>query len=63
MWIFHEILPRLAVGVYVHIHDVFLPGDYPEPWVNEGWGWNESYLVRSFLSYNAPSRSSGARST
>jgi SAM-dependent methyltransferase/predicted O-methyltransferase YrrM len=52
VWIFHEILPRLAVGVYVHIHDVFLPGDYPEPWVNEGWGWNESYLVRSFLSYN-----------
>jgi hypothetical protein len=50
--IFHEILPRLAPGVYVHIHDVFLPGDYPESWVMEGWGWNESYLVRSFLSYN-----------
>jgi predicted O-methyltransferase YrrM len=52
-WIFHEILPRLAAGVYVHIHDVFLPGEYPEQWVLEGWGWNESYLVRSFLSYNA----------
>jgi SAM-dependent methyltransferase/predicted O-methyltransferase YrrM len=51
-WIFHEIVPRLAAGVYVHIHDVFLPGDYPEPWVMEGWGWNETYLVRSFLSYN-----------
>lgn len=51
-WIFHEILPRVAPGVYVHIHDVFLPGDYPETWVMEGWGWNESYLVRSFLSYN-----------
>jgi SAM-dependent methyltransferase/predicted O-methyltransferase YrrM len=52
-WIFHEILPRLAEGVYVHVHDIFLPGDYPEPWVSEGWGWNESYLVRSFLSYNS----------
>jgi predicted O-methyltransferase YrrM len=52
-WIFHEIIPRLAPGVYVHVHDVFLPGDYPEPWVMEGWGWNESYLVRSFLSYNS----------
>lgn len=52
-WVFHEILPRLAPGVYVHIHDVFLPGDYPEPWVMEGWGWNEAYLVRSFLSYNS----------
>lgn len=52
-WLFHEVIPRLAPGVYVHIHDVFLPGDYPEPWVMEGWGWNESYLVRSFLSYNS----------
>jgi SAM-dependent methyltransferase len=52
-WIFHEIVPRLAEGVYVHVHDIFLPGDYPEPWVSEGWGWNESYLVRSFLSYSS----------
>jgi SAM-dependent methyltransferase/predicted O-methyltransferase YrrM len=52
-WIFHEVVPRLAVGVYVHIHDMFMPGDYPEEWVQEGWGWNESYLVRSFLSYNS----------
>jgi predicted O-methyltransferase YrrM len=51
-WIFHEIMPRLAPGVIVHIHDFFLPGEYPEPWVLEGWGWNESYLVRSFLTFN-----------
>ncbi len=52
VWLFHEIVPRLAPGVYVHIHDIPLPGDYPESWVMDGWGWNESYLVRSFLSYN-----------
>ncbi len=52
-WIFHEIVPRLRVGVVVHVHDVFLPEEYPESWVMEGRGWNESYLVRSFLSYNA----------
>ncbi|HUN78378.1 MAG TPA: class I SAM-dependent methyltransferase [Solirubrobacteraceae bacterium] len=52
-WIFHEIVPRLAAGVIVHIHDFFLPGDYPEPWVMEGWGWNETYLVRSFLTFNS----------
>lgn len=51
-WIFHEILPRLAPGVLVHVHDIFLPGEYPEPWVMEGWGWNEAYLVRSFLTFN-----------
>ncbi len=51
-WIYSEIIPRLAPGVVIHIHDVFVPGDYPEPWVMEGWGWNESYLVRAFLSFN-----------
>jgi hypothetical protein len=51
-WIFGEIIPRLAPGVVVHIHDVFLPGEYPESWVMEGWGWNEVYLVRAFLSFN-----------
>jgi SAM-dependent methyltransferase len=52
-WIFHELLPRVAAGVHIHIHDVFIPGEYPEPWVMGGWGWNEIYLVRSFLSYNS----------
>jgi predicted O-methyltransferase YrrM len=52
-WIFHEIIPRLAPGVLVHVHDVFLPGDYPVEWVQEGWGWNETYLVHSFLAFNA----------
>ena len=52
-WAFHEVLPRLASGVWVHVHDVFLPSDYPQKWVYEGWGWNEQYLVQSFLMYNA----------
>lgn len=51
-WIFHEIVPRLRAGVVVHVHDFFLPREYPEQWVLEGRGWNETYLVRSFLSYN-----------
>lgn len=53
VWIFSEIIPRLAPGVLVHIHDIFLPGEYPEPWVMEGWGWNEIYLVQAFLSFNS----------
>jgi predicted O-methyltransferase YrrM len=52
-WIFQEVIPRLAPGVLVHVHDVFVPGDYPEAWVREGWGWNEAYLVRAFLAFNA----------
>ena len=52
-WIYGEVLPRLRPGVFVHLHDIFLPGEYPERWVMEGWGWNEVYLVRAFLSFNS----------
>lgn len=52
-WLFHEVIPRLRPGVLIHIHDIFLPHEYPEPWVVEGWGWNEMYLLRSFLLFNS----------
>jgi predicted O-methyltransferase YrrM len=51
-WLFGEVLPRLRPGAVAHVHDVFLPGDYPQPWVLDGWGWNEVYLVRAFLAFN-----------
>jgi Methyltransferase domain len=47
-----EILPRLKPGVLIHIHDIFLPFDYPEEWVLEHWRWNEQYLLHAFLSFN-----------
>lgn len=28
----HEVIPRLAAGVRVHFHDIFLPDDYPAQW-------------------------------
>ena len=51
-WIYNRILPTLRPGVVVHLHDVFLPGDYPEQWVLEGRAWNELYLLQSFLAFN-----------
>lgn len=52
-YLFFEVLPRLKPGVYVHIHDVFLPAEYPKRWViDEGRHWNEQYLVRAFLQFN-----------
>jgi predicted O-methyltransferase YrrM len=51
--LFFEVLPRLAVGVVVHIHDIFFPFEYPAPWVHEGRAWQEAYLLRAFLMYNA----------
>lgn len=50
--IFFKIIPSLAKGVYVHIHDVFWPFEYLEDWVYEGRAWNEDYLLRAFLMYN-----------
>ncbi len=52
-WLFNQVLPRLAPGVVVHVHDIFLPDDYPQEWVLDGWGWNEQYLVQSFLAFNS----------
>ena len=49
---FFEILPALAPGVIVHIHDIFYPFEYPVAWVRQGRGWNETYLLRAFLEYN-----------
>jgi predicted O-methyltransferase YrrM len=52
-WFFFEILPRVAPGVLVHLHDIFLPGDYPEPWIFErGQTWNEQYVLQAFLMHN-----------
>ena len=52
-WIYNQILPRLHPGVAVHLHDIFLPGEYPEGWVFQGRAWNEMYLVQSFLAHNS----------
>lgn len=47
-----EIFPRLAKGVYIHIHDIFYPFIYPKQWVYEGRAYNEMYLLRAFLMNN-----------
>jgi hypothetical protein len=45
-----DILPRLASGVFVHIHDMFWPFEYPYHWVvEENRSWNELPAVRAFL--------------
>jgi predicted O-methyltransferase YrrM len=51
-WLLFEVLPRLPVGVLVHVHDIFWPFEYPTPWLDEGRDWNENYLLRAFLMLN-----------
>lgn len=52
-FLFFEVLPRLAEGVIVHVHDVLWPFEYPTPWLREGRGWTEAYLLRAFLTHNS----------
>lgn len=52
--IFFRILPSLRSGVYIHLHDIFFPFEYPKHWlISHGRYWNEIYLLRSFLQYNS----------
>lgn len=52
-----EVLPILAPGVYVHVHDIFLPVDYPMDWVIEqNRCWNEQYVLQAFLAFNSKFR-------
>lgn len=48
-----EVLPRLPPGVLVHVHDVFLPQEYPRSWVvHDNRSWNEQYMLRALLTHN-----------
>jgi predicted O-methyltransferase YrrM len=47
-----EILPRLASGVLVHVHDIFLPYEYPRAFFEKQLYWQEQYLLQALLAEN-----------
>lgn len=53
-FLFLEVLPRLAVGVVTHIHDIPLPFEFvtPETVTREHMFWNEVAMLRAFLMFN-----------
>lgn len=51
-WEYCEILPRLAPGVLVHVHDIYLPKSYPEVYFDNYWYWTEQYVLQTFLAFN-----------
>ncbi|WP_162248811.1 class I SAM-dependent methyltransferase [Aeromicrobium sp. Root472D3] len=61
-FLFLEVLPRLAPGVVVHIHDVHFPFNGPFPadtWLfGERWPvyWNEAMVVQIFLAHSSAYR-------
>lgn len=46
---FLEVIPRLKPGVLIHIHDIFLPHDYPREWKNHYY--SEQYMLAMLLLY------------
>jgi hypothetical protein len=55
-YLFLEILPRLAPGVIVHIHDISIPYEYSKTYATSETFrqfWTEQYLLQSFLCFNS----------
>jgi hypothetical protein len=48
-FLYLNILPILKKGVIIHIHDIFLPFEYPKAFIDEKREWNEQYLVQVLL--------------
>ncbi len=47
--LFCRIIPALASGVVIHVHDVFLPWEYPKRFFHDCPGWGEQYLLHALL--------------
>src|SRR5208282_6319399 len=53
-YLYLQVLPQLSPGVLIHVHDIFLPFEYPQEFVvKERWGWTEQYLLHALLMGNA----------
>lgn len=51
-YLFFDVFPRLAKGCLIHLHDIHWPFEYPYELIQQGYSWNEAYLLRAFLQYN-----------
>jgi hypothetical protein len=47
--LFCRIIPALASGVLIHVHDVFLPYEYPKRFCYDCPSWGEQYLLHALL--------------
>jgi hypothetical protein len=49
---FLDVLPRLKPGILVHVHDIFLPADYPKEWATSLF--SEQYILAAMLLCSRP---------
>ena len=47
--LFCRIIPALKPGVVIHVHDVFLPYEYPKRFFYDCPGWGEQYMLHALL--------------
>ena len=47
-----DILPKLRSGIYIHIHDIYLPYLYAPDALDDYFGWQETALVLALLTNN-----------
>lgn len=47
--LFCRIIPSLASGVLIHVHDVFLPYEYPKRFFYDCPSWAEQYMLHALL--------------
>ena len=49
-----RVLPLLRSGVHVHVHDIFMPYEYPRFFFEDyALYWAEQYLLQAFLAFNS----------
>ncbi len=53
-FLFLQVIPRLKPGVIVHIHDIYIPYEYPRVHFHgrQKLFWNEQYLLQALLTDN-----------
>jgi len=53
-FLYLQVLPRLKPGVLVHIHDIYIPYEYPRVhfFGQNKMFWNEQYLLEALLTEN-----------
>ena len=47
--LFCRIIPDLAPGVVIHVHDVFLPFEYPARFFHDCPSWGEQYMLHALM--------------
>jgi len=52
-FLYLEVIPRLKPGVFIHIHDIYLPYIYPRDALHHFWNWQETVVLLALLKGNA----------